>query len=62
MFNPPDYKPFFTHNKTTWSVPVQASEDEKTKIWNEAINAAMLALYEAGFHSEVVAPVKSLLK
>lgn len=62
MFQQPDYKPFVSPFKMSWSVPVQASEDEKIKIWNEAINQAMLALYEAGFHSEVVAPVKSLLK
>lgn len=62
MFNPPDYKPFVSPFKTSWSVPVQASEDEKIKIWNEAINAAMLALYEAGMSYETVQPVKGLLK
>jgi hypothetical protein len=63
MFNPPEYKPYVPAFTTPlWSVPTQTSEDQKIKIWNEAIQAAMLTLYEAGFSVEVVQPVKALLK
>jgi hypothetical protein len=63
MFNPPEYKPYVPSFTTPmWSVPVKPSEEETKKAWNEAINAAMLALYEAGYNTEVVQPVKALLK
>jgi hypothetical protein len=63
MFCPPDYTPYKPMFQTPiWSVPVKSSEDETKKVWNEAINAAMLALYEAGYSTEVVQPVKALLK
>ena len=63
MFQPPDYKPYVPAFTTPlWSVPTQTSEDQGIKIWNEAINAAMMALYEEGYNTEVVMPLKTLLK
>jgi hypothetical protein len=45
-----------------WSVPMAPSKEQEDKIWNAAINAAMLLLYEEGQHSEIVMPLKTLLR
>jgi hypothetical protein len=63
MFQPPDYKPYVpAFTSPLWSIPIKPSEEEKNKIWNEAINAAMILLYEEGQHNEIVMPLKALLK
>ncbi len=62
--DPPNYpKDYRTQVPSMmWSIPMQASQEERDKIWNEAINAAMLRLYENGLSSEWVRPLKELLK
>lgn len=60
MFNSPEYK--VQHPAVFWSYTKGPSEDDKIKIWNDAIQAAMLALYEEGHHNEIVMPLKALLK
>jgi hypothetical protein len=63
MFTPPDYPPSVPSSlPVMWSVPMQASQEETVRIWNEAIKAAMIHLYEAGLTTEYVAPLKELLK
>lgn len=63
MFNPPDYPPHVPSSlPVMWRVPMQASKEEANKIWNDAINAAMLHLYETGLSTDHVSPLKELLK
>ncbi len=45
-----------------WSVPVVPSKEQEDKIWNEAINAAMICLYEDGYTNEMVMGLKTLLR
>ncbi len=62
--DPPNYpKEYRTQVPSMmWTIPMQASPEERAKIWNEAITAAMLHLYESGLSAEYVLPLKELLK
>ncbi len=58
--NPPEYTT--PQPSMMWKVPIQVSEDERIRIWNDAINQAMLHLYENGLASEYVSRLKELYK